>query len=369
MTTIIEPQVQPTDPDGERVEAFAGQLFMAGLAAFELLNIELGIRLGLYAALTEHGPATTAELAGAAGIAERYAQEWLEQQAVAGVLEVDDVSAGAGERRYGLPAPHAEVLLNRDSLAYVAPLAAFLPVAGNTLEAVAGAFRTGGGVAYADYGVHDIQAALNRPTFINLLAQDWVPALPGVAERLAASPAARVAEVGCGEGGAAIALALAYPGIHVDGFDLDDASIAAARAAAEDAGLTDRVTFEVRDASQGLAGSYDVVLAIEMLHDVSNPVGILRSMRALRAEGGTVLVVDERVADRFTAPGDEMERFMYACSVLHCLPAGMTEEGSAGTGTVMRTDTVRRYAAGAGFEDVEVLPVEHPQFRLYRLVG
>src|SRR5690606_13684208 len=109
--------------------------------------------------------------------------------------------------------------------------------------------------------------------------------------------------------------------------------------------------------------------AIEMLHDVPDPVGILATMRALRAPEGAVLVVDERVADVFTAPGDEMERFMYAASVLHCLPVGMVEEGSAGTGTVIRARTVRDSAGRAGFARTEVLDVEHPQVRLYRLGG
>jgi hypothetical protein len=104
-----------------------------------------------------------------------------------------------------------------------------------------------------------------------------------------------------------------------------------------------------------------------MLHDVPDPVGVLTTMRRLRAPHGAVLVADERVADEFTAPGDEMERFMYACSVLHCLPVGLIEDGSAATGTVIRSSVVRDYATRAGFAATTVLPVEHPQFRLYHL--
>jgi 2-polyprenyl-3-methyl-5-hydroxy-6-metoxy-1,4-benzoquinol methylase len=111
---------------------------------------------------------------------------------------------------------------------------------------------------------------------------------------------------------------------------------------------------------------YDLVLAIEMLHDVPDPVGVLATMREL-GDGGALVVADERVADEFTAPGDEMERFMYAASVLHCLPVGMVEPGSAATGTVIRSSIVRDYARQAGFARAEVLPVEHPQFRLYLL--
>ena len=363
MTTITL-----NEEDGARIEEFAGSLFMAALGAFEALNIELGLRLGLYERLTERGPLTSSELAEAAGVHERYAREWLEQQAVASVLEVDDPSSAAGDRRYTLPAAHAHVLLERDSEAYMGACINFVPLGAWAVDAVAEAFRTGGGVPYADYGIHDIQAAWSRPAFLNRLTQEWLPATPGVHERLS-SGSGRVAEIGCGEGIAAIQIAKAYPGVTVDGFDLDDASIVAARKNAAEAGVADRVRFEVCDASAVVSAQpYDLVFCVEMLHDVPRPVHILRGMKSLAGERGTVLVVDERVADEFSAPGDEMERFFYACSVLHCLPVGMTEEGSVGTGTVIRPSTVREYARGAGFTDAEALPVEHQQLRLYRLV-
>ena len=153
----------------------------------------------------------------------------------------------------------------------------------------------------------------------------------------------------------------------VHGYDLDEASVAAARKNAAQAGVSERVRFEVSDASKGAAAipdrtPYDLVVAIEMLHDVPDPVGVLTTMRELQAPHGAVLVADE-----FTAPGDEMERFMYACSVLHCLPVGMIEDGTAATGTVIRSSVVRDYATRAGFAATTVLDVEHPQFRLYHL--
>lgn len=358
-----------TDEDVPRVEEFAARLFAAGLGALELLNVELGVRLGLYEQLAKHGASTSAELALGAGIAERYAREWLEQQAVAKVLEVDDVGAAPATRRFSLPAAHAQVLLDPDNEAYLAPLAGFVPVAGMALHPVAEAFRSGGGVAYADYGVHDLQAAFTRPAFVNQLTSTWLPALPGVDAKLQAG-SARVVEIGCGEGVAAVQIACDFVGVTVDGFDADDVSIAAARKRAADAGVAERVRFEVRDACRpGIEGSYDLVLCIETLHDVADPVAVLRLMRQLRAPGGTVLVADERTAEAFTTEADEMERLFYACSTLHCLPVGMVEPGSAGTGAVMRPSTLRRYAEEAGFAGVEVVPVDHPQFRLYLLEG
>ena len=177
----------------------------------------------------------------------------------------------------------------------------------------------------------------------------------------------RIAEVGCGEGLAAITIARRYTNAEVDGYDLDEASIAVAQQTAIDAGVADRARFAVRDAADPtIVGNYDLVLAIEMLHDVPDPIGILRTMRTLAGSSGAVLVVDERTEDSFTVPTNEMERLFYSFSTLHCLAVSM-QDGGAGTGTVFRPETMRRYASEAGFANVETLDVEHPQFVLYRL--
>jgi SAM-dependent methyltransferase len=124
----------------------------------------------------------------------------------------------------------------------------------------------------------------------------------------------------------------------------------------------------VRDAAdEKLAGSYDLVYIHEALHDMSYPVRVLSACRALLADGGSVIVGDERVPDEFAPPGDEIERFYYAFSVFHCLPVGMVGERAAGTGTVMRAGTVRRYAEEAGFGDFQVLPIKNDFYRFYRL--
>jgi 2-polyprenyl-3-methyl-5-hydroxy-6-metoxy-1,4-benzoquinol methylase len=115
-------------------------------------------------------------------------------------------------------------------------------------------------------------------------------------------------------------------------------------------------------------GSYDLVLAFEMIHDLARPVGALRNLRALGNPDAVVFVMDEKAAEVFEAATENpIERLLYAASVLHCLPVGMADAPSAGTGTVMRPSTFRRYATEAGFTTVEVLPIEHPMFRFYRL--
>lgn len=360
-----------TDKDQAERDALFARMYSSAIGALELFHVYLGERLGLYRALASDGPLTAAGLASATGINERYAREWLEEQAVAGILAVEPGDQGAQDRRFSLPPGHAEVLNDVDSVNFFAPIGRALVGIGAAMPSVVNAFRTGGGIPYEDYGaeMRGSIAAMNRPGFLAQLGRDWFPAITDVDRRLRSQPPARVADLGCGTGWSSIAIATAYPLVTVDGLDLDVASIEDARANAKAMRVADRVTFQVRDAADpSLAGSYDLVTAFETIHDMSNPVGALRAMRALTKDGGTVVIADEKVADEFTAPGDERERFMYGWSALHCLPSGMASAPSAGTGTVMRPATLRRYALEAGFADVEILPVESEMWRFYRLV-
>jgi 2-polyprenyl-3-methyl-5-hydroxy-6-metoxy-1,4-benzoquinol methylase len=348
----------------ERRDALEERLFGSVLGMMDLHAIYLGDRLGLYRALAD-GAGTPQEVAAATGTDPRYVREWLEHQAVAGLIE-------AGDGRFNLPAGHDEVLLHSNSLHSFAPFARMVVGMVRTVPDVLEAFRTGAGVPYERYDADfcDGQGDMNGAMFDSLLGSEWLPAIPELDARLRAQPPARVADVACGTGRSAIAIARAYPDARVDGIDLDRHSIetAARNLAAADGDLAERVTFEVRDAADpGLAGRYDLVTIFEAVHDLSRPVEVLSAVRGLLAEGGTVLVADERVADEFRAPADETERLMYAYSVLHCLPVGMAEQPSAATGTVMRTDTFRRYAHDAGFGGVDVLPIENDFWRFYRL--
>lgn len=363
---------QPLSPEeAQRRDALVGRFFQSMLGVLDYFHVYLGDRLGLYAALQRQGPATAAEVAQATGLSERYVREWLEQQAVSGFLDVTD-TADASARRYRLPEGHAEVLLGRDSLNYCAPFPRMAMGIASQLSAVERAFHDGSGIPYVAYGpdIREGIADVNRVFFLNLLGTQWLPAIPDIHARLLAEPPARVADVGCGHGWSSIALARAYPTVHVDGFDIDAASIAAAQVNAAQEGMADRVRFSTRDAADpALRGQYDLVLAFECVHDMPRPVDALRTMRALVADGGAVLIADERVAETFSAPGDDVERYMYGFSALHCLPVGMVETPSAQTGTVMRPDTLRRYATEAGFRDVEIVPVDFDFWRFYRLIA
>jgi SAM-dependent methyltransferase len=355
---------------GAATEALAERLFAAAVGTLELGSVHIGGRLGFYRALAGGGEATPSELAARTGTAERYVREWLEQQAVAGFLTVENAGAQPGERRYGLPAAHRPVLVDEDDLNLTAPLATLAVGVLRPIDSLLDAYRTGDGVPYEAYGADTREGigAINRPQFTNL-AGDWLASVPEIDARLRAQPPARVADLACGTAWSSIAIARAYPEVTVDAIDEDAASIETARRNVADAGLTERVRPAVRDASDPeLRGRYDLITIFEALHDMNLPVDALRTARSNLAEGGSVLVADERVAERFTAPGDEIERLNYGWSVLHCLPVGLLDEHSAGTGTVMRPDTVRAYAAEAGFARVDVLPIEHDFWRFYRLV-
>lgn len=366
---------QAIEPDLERPfngEALVGRLFEQTIGAFELFNVYIGERLGLYQALAADGSATPELLAGHAGIGSRYAREWLEQQTTAGILEVDDRSAEAELRRYSLPPEHREPLLDGDSLTYGAFMPRFIVSVGGVMPALLDAFRTGDGLPWDRYGddMRQAQAAANRPLFLSVVGQEWLASIPDLHERLTAGPPARVADLGCGEGWLSIGLATAYPMTRVVGVDADPASIEAAERHASEANLGDRVTFELGDAA-GLASGepFDLVLIFEALHDMSRPVDVLRAARELLSPEGVVIVVDERTADAFTgmALDNPIERFLYAVSTTVCLPNSLAEQPSAATGTVIRSSTVDRFAREAGFASTDVLPIEHDIFRAYRL--
>ncbi|WP_182345969.1 methyltransferase domain-containing protein [Tomitella gaofuii] len=309
-------------------------------------------------------------MAEASGTDERYAREWLEQQAVTGLLNVADPTAAPRERRYSPVDGVTEVLCDGTSLDFLAPLARQLAAAGRQLPALATAYRTGGGVPWSQFGadMRESEADLNRPGFERLLVDDWLGALPDVRSRLAGAQAARVADIGCGAGWSAIALARGFPTIVVDGVELDAESVELARRNVADAGIADRIRMHCADiATMRTDLRYDLVTVLECLHDLPFPVESLAAMRALAGAGGTVLVADMKVADAFAAPGDDVERLMYGFSLFVCLADSKSTPGSAATGTVLRRPMVERWAREAGYGRCSTLSVSHDLWRFYRL--
>ncbi len=342
-------QRRPADP----AAALAERLFHDVVGALELFTVYLGERLGLYRALDRDGPATSSELAGRTGTAERYVREWLEHHAASGLLEVDDPAAGPLARRYRLPPAHVPVLADPDDVRYRAFSGVEIVRSGRWLPQLVEAFRTGGApppLPWAPEG----RAEYNRAVFLNLLGTQWLPAIADVHRRLRREPPARVADLACGAGWSSIAMAQAL--------------IAAARRNAAQAGVSSRVSFAVTDASgPGMSGRFDLVTIFEGLHDMSRPADALRAAHGMLGQSGSVVIADERVEDEFTPRASDLECYHYGWSVVSCLPAAMGDPRTAATGAVMRPATLRRYAREAGFRSVEVLPLETETWRFYRL--
>ena len=355
------------DASQQTADEVAERLFGSLLGTVEIVSVFIGDRLGWYRSLVNEGPASAVELAGRTGTQVRYAREWLEQQAVVGLLVVE-ADGEPDERRFAIPEGTAEVMTDTSSLAYLAPIARMFGAVGPALPQLMEAYRNGGGVSWDELGndARQSQADANRPWYEKQLG----PALGGVPEvhDVLATKGCRILDVGCGGGWSSISLARAYPDATVLGIDIDQPSVDMAVANAREAGVDDRVRFVCQDAATLDEGTVDVAFAFECVHDMPRPVEVLSAVRRTLVPGGSMVVMDEAVADSFAPDGDELERLMYGFSLLVCLPDGLSSPPSVGTGTVMRPSTLQGYGEAAGFSGFEVLPVEGFGFwRFYRL--
>lgn len=368
MATITDATTpSATHAPADEVEAMAEKVLGDVLGALSTFATTIGVRLGWYDALASNESMCSTELAAATGTDERYAREWLEQQTVAGYLQVEDADAEPTQRRYAISPAAAEVLANRDSVDFMAPFPGFVAALGRSLDRIVEVFRTGEGFGWHEHGEGGRcgQAEANRPMFMQLLGEEYLPSIDDVHDALVAG--GRVADVGCGLGWSSIGIARAYPDATVDGYDIDGPSIEQARVYAAEAGVADRVRFHLTDVGDLEAGGYDVALALECVHDMPDPVSVLAAMRSMTKPTGTVIVMDERVGDTFTGEPDPIEQLYYGFSLICCLPDGRNAVESVATGTVMRRPTLERYATEAGFAGVEVLPIDNEIFRFYRL--
>lgn len=340
-------------------EEFAERVFNSALGAIETLSIHMGGALGLYGAMAGGDQATPDSLAEATGVDGRYVREWLEQQAAYGILHLEP------DGSFSLPSDHAVVLTEQLDGSYLMPLARMIATSATRMDRLLDAYRTGGGVSWAEFGedMRQSQADMNRPFFTNDLS-GVIASIPALADRLGRE-GARIADVGCGAGWSTIALARAFPGAHFVGFDIDEPSIAMAVDNARSAGMEDRVRFSAEPAGVTAEG-FDVAFAFECIHDMSQPVPVLDAMRAMTEPDGLVVVMDEAVDPALTAPSGDIDRLMYGFSLLVCLPDGMSSQPSVGTGTVMRPDVLEGYARGAGFSGIEAV-AEAGFFRFYVL--
>ena len=330
--------------DEAKVGAFVNRVVDELGATLNAALVVLGDELGLYRAMSTSGPITPGALAERTGTSERYVREWLNAQAAGGYVEYDPQ-----DRRYTLPPEHA-VALADESSPYFMPGAFQLMTASLRDEPkIREGFRSGAGVGWHEHddGVFEGCERFFRPGYQAHLVSSWIPALDGVEARLRAG--ARVADVGCGLGSSTIIMAEAFPASTFVGYDYHDASIERARSRAEAAGLGDRVRFEVAPASAFPGTGYDLVTTFDCLHDMGDPVGAARHVRAALAEDGTWRIVEPFAGDRVEDNLNPVGRVYYAASTLLCTPASLSQDVGLALGAQAGEGRLRDVVTTGGF--------------------
>ena len=306
--------------------------------------VVLGDRLGLYRAMAGAGAMTPAELAAKTGTSERYVREWLGAQAASGYVRLE------GDR-FVLPDEHAVPLTDESSPACV--IGAFETALGavQATDRITEAFRTGGGMGWGEHhsDVHEGCERFFRPGYLNFLTTAWIPAMSDVEAALQSG--ARVADVGCGHGASTLLMAKAYPASSFVGFDGHEQSIEMARKRAADAGLTDRVRFEVGTA-QDFAGRYDLVMFFDCLHDMTDPAGACRHAHDALDPSGTMLLVEPFAGDTVADNLNPVGAAYYGFSTLLCTANAMQQQGSLALGAQAGEARLREVVTGAGFQDL-----------------
>jgi ubiquinone/menaquinone biosynthesis C-methylase UbiE len=330
--------------DEAKLETFTAHLLADLGAAISGLMVYLGDRLGLYQAMAGAGPMAPAALAAMTGTDARYVHEWLDNQAAGGYVAYD-----ARTCTYELPPEQALALADDDSPVFAA--GGFLAVVATYADAdrFVDAFRTGRGVSW-DERDGRLFAGTERawlPGYRRHLVADWIPALPGVERVLRAG--ATVADVGCGHGASTILMAQAYPSSRFVGYDTHHASIEASRKRASDAGVTERVRFEVASAKDYPQDEFDLITFFHSLHEIGDPVGAAVHARRALAEGGAVMLVEPFAGDRPEENHTRVGRAFYGFSAVICTMASRAEEVGLALGAQAGEGRLREIFEQAGF--------------------
>ncbi len=333
--------------DQSRIEAFAGQIATEVGAALNAALVTVGDELGLYRAMADAQPIRAGELAARTSTHERYVREWLNAQAAGGFVTYD-----VDEDTYALPAEHAFVLADESSPVAMAGIFQAATAVIDGRMRVARHFRTGEGIGWHEH--HEgLFCGTERSFGANYrmhLIPEWLPALTGVTEKL--ERGGTVADVGCGHGVSTILMAQAFPASTFTGIDVHPESIATARIRARDAGVADRVHFEVQDAVQYAGGGYDLIAFFDALHDLGDPVGAARHARAALADGGSCMLVEPFAGDRIDDNFNPVGRMYYGFSTLLCTPGSLSQAGRAGLGTQAGEARLREVMLDGGFRSV-----------------
>jgi ubiquinone/menaquinone biosynthesis C-methylase UbiE len=329
--------------DMDRLQEFLGRFVTDLGATFAAGSVVTGHRLGLYRALAT-GPASAAELAERTRTSPRYITEWLRGQAAGGYVEYDPAT-----QTYSLTEEQAFALANPDGGVYIP--GAFVLALG-TLKAepqITEAFRTGAGMGWHEHD-EDVFAgceAFFRPGYIANLIPSWIPALDGVDGKLRAG--ATVADIGCGLGASTILLAQEYPNSRFTGSDYHDQSIEIARKRAADAGVADRVRFEVAPAVGFSGTGYDLAATFDCLHDMGDPIAAARHVRQALHPDGTWLIVEPYATDDVAGNLNPVGRVYYNASTQLCVPNALSQPGGYALGAQAGEAAIRQVVTDAGF--------------------
>lgn len=333
--------------DEARLEAFIGRIVDEIGAALNVPLTVIGDQLGLYRAMADSTPVTPSELADRTRTHERYVREWLAAQAAGGYVDHDPETG-----TYALPVEHAAVLADEDSPFYQGGMFQSASAAIRAQDPVADRFRTGDGLGWHEHH-HDLfhgTASVFGLAYRAFLVQEWIPALDGVEDKLRRG--ARVADVGAGHGVATILLAQAYPESTFVGFDSHLESIEAARASAADAGVEDRVRFELATATGFPGGGYDLVAVFDALHDMGDPAAAAAHIRSALAPDGTLMVVEPQAGDEVEENFNPLGRIRYGFSTLVCTPGSLSQDGRAALGTLAGEARLAAAIRAGGFSSV-----------------
>lgn len=313
-------------------------------AVFHGAMVVIGDKLGLYKAMAEAGPLSSAELAGRTGTTERYVREWLAGQTAGGYVTYDPAT-----ERYSLTEEQAFVMADESSPAFL-PGAFQLAVSAVKAEPrIAEAFRTGEGVGWHEHdpGLFRGTERFFRPGYAANLMSSWIPSLDGVQQKL--ERGARVADVGCGHGASTILMAEAFPKSTFIGFDYHGRSIEYARHAAQEAGVGDRVSFEVAKAKEYPGKDYDFVTFFDCLHDMGDPVGASTHVLESLKRDGTWMIVEPFAGDKLEDNLNPRGRAFYCASTLICTPASLSQEVGLGLGAQAGEARLREVVTSGGF--------------------
>jgi SAM-dependent methyltransferase len=329
-------------PDPQKLDAFLGQIVGDAGAAMSAALVVLGDRLGLYKALAT-GPQTADELARRTGTAVRYVQEWLDAQAASGYVRY---LADTGT--YELPPEQATAFADELSPAFVPGFFQLMHAMWSAVDRISDRFKTGDGLPWGEHHhcLFEGTERFFRAGYRGNLVSSWLPALDGVVAKL--ERGAKVADVGCGLGASAILMAQAFPRSRYFGYDSHAPSIEAARERAAEAGVGDRVTFEVASATDFPGRAYDLVCHFDCLHDMENPIGAGRRVREVLAADGSWMIVEPFAADRREDNHNPVGRVFYSASTMLCVPHSLSQRGPA-LGAQAGEARLRRIVEEAGF--------------------